>query len=78
MGKHILTAGQLADQLARLPRKMRVWVGVPKAGGGFEPCLLISHVSADHKGKIDRDDCGIILDPNATYNNLAPSPRKGK
>jgi hypothetical protein len=65
--KNIITVGELVDRLLELPRGMKLWVGVPKAGGGFEPCLVISGISADPKGKPGRDDCGIILDPSATY-----------
>lgn len=68
--KNILTVGKLVDQLSRLPRKMKVWVGVPKQGGGFEPCLCISGISADPKGDPGIDDCGILLDPDMPYNNL--------
>lgn len=68
--KNVLTVGELVDQLVRLPRGMKVWVGVPKAGGGFEPCLVIRNVNADPKGKPGRDDCGIILDPGESYSNL--------
>lgn len=69
--KNIETVGQLVDKLAKLPRKMKVWAGVPKEGGGFEPCLCISHVSADPRGTPGHDDCGLVLNPAAPYNNLA-------
>ncbi len=69
--KNIENVGQLVDKLIKLPRKMRLWVGVPQQGGGFNPCLIISHVSADRKGKPGVDDCGIVLNPDAPYSNLS-------
>lgn len=68
--ENMLTVGQLVDTLVTLPRAMKVWVGVPKKGGGFDPCLCISGISADPQGNVEVDDCGIILDPTAPYSNL--------
>jgi len=70
MKDNITTVGQLVDELARLPRDMKVWVGVPKRGGGFDPCLCIDGLSADPKGIPGLDDCGIILDATSPYSNL--------
>ncbi len=75
MPKNLETVGQIVDKLAKLPREMKLWVGVPKTGGGFDPCLVVRHISADPKGKPGRDDCGIILDPNAQYDNLNPTAK---
>lgn len=66
----VLTVGQLADALNGVPRDMKVWVGVPKAGGGFDPCLCISGISADPEGDPSIDNCGIIVDPNFPFSNL--------
>jgi hypothetical protein len=68
--KGIETVGDLQDAIAKLPRGMKLWAGVPKPGGGFEPCLTIRFVNADPKGKPGRDDCGLILDASKPYSNL--------
>lgn len=67
---NILTVGTLVDQLERLPRDMKVWVGLPKPDGGFQPCHCIAYISASPKGDPKIDDCGIILDPKMPYSNL--------
>ena len=67
--KDIIEVGQLVDQLLKLPRKMKLWVGMPKQGGGFDPCHVISGISADPEGNIEIDDCGIILNPHVPYKN---------
>jgi hypothetical protein len=70
--KDIENVGQLVDKLIKLPRKMKLWVGVPTGTGGFQPCLTVSHVSADKNGNIDVDDCGIILNRDNTYRGISP------
>ena len=74
----ITEVGQLVDQLIKLPRKMKLWVGMPREqrkGGEFDPRHVISGLSADPTGNIEArvflvNDCGIILDPNTPYNNM--------
>lgn len=66
--KNITTVGQLVDKLVKLPRGMKLWVGMPN-GTMFNPCHIVSHVSADPEGDPEHDDCGIILDPDAPYSN---------
>ena len=63
---NVITVGELLDQIGNLPRNTKIWVGVPKDGGGFEPCLCIRNVNFD---KVD-ENCGIILDPDLPYSNL--------
>jgi len=66
---NLLTVGEVVDELFKLPRTMKLWVGVPNSNGGFSPCLCVSHISADPHGDPVKDDCGIVLDPNTAYSN---------